>query len=160
MLRAPERRWLVRLVAYAAFVSVVGIATVPIYLGAEPRYRPVVVRLSAALIAAVLLRRVLRTAKDHINTGASSALDEALHRPRPPVSLDPSFVKLRDEVQFSTTSQRYFEQELWPRLAALRAESPTGVAEELHKPPGRRFRRRGPALAALADAVTTLERQR
>ncbi len=159
MSRAPERRWLVRLIGSVALATVVGIATVPAYLGVEPRYRPAAVRVFVALIAAVALPRVLKMARSHIENGASSAFDEALDRPRPVARLDRSFLRLRDEVHFSTTSARYFEWGLWPRLVALRAESSTRAAKELPKPPARRFLRRGPALAALADAVAALERE-
>jgi len=160
MPRAPERRWPGQFIAYATLVGIVSLLTVPVYLGAEPRHRPAVVRVSAALIAAVLLRRMLRIAKDRVEAGASSAMDRALHGPRRVASLDPSFVKLRDEVRFSTTNQRYFERVLWPRLRRLRAGSASGVAETMGKPPGRRFWGRGPALATLADCVAALERQR
>jgi hypothetical protein len=149
----------VRLIGSAAFVTVVSIATVPVYLGVEPRYRPLAVRMFVALIAAVTLPRVLKMARSHIEHGASSAFHVALDRPRPVARLDRSFLQLRDEVHFSTMSARYFEQGLWPRLVALRAASSTRAAEELSKPPARRFPRRGPTRAALADVVAALERE-
>ena len=155
----PERRRAARWIAYAAFTSVVALATVPIYLGAAPRYRQTVVRLSGALIAAVLLLRLRTTCRDHIGAGVSSALDAARRPRRPPESHDPSFLALRDEVRFSTASQRYFEQALWPRFLALRAEAPTGASAELRRPPGRRLFRRGPTLGALADVVAAFERR-
>ena len=71
----------------------------------------------------------------------------------PPPELDSRFLRLRDEVVYSTRSRRYFDAILWPQLGRL-------AGADLPRPPERRgLRRRGPALATLEDLIARIERR-
>ena len=65
--------------------------------------------------------------------------------------VDDRFVRLRDDLMFSTKSRRYFEAFLWPRLRTL------GGAD-LTPPPEAPRSRRGPSLSALEGVITRIER--
>ena len=65
--------------------------------------------------------------------------------------LDERFLRLRDELRFSTRSRQYFETILWPQLGRL------GGAD-LPRPPERRgVGRDGPALSELERVVAAIE---
>jgi len=63
------------------------------------------------------------------------------------------FLRLRDELVFSTRSWRYFDAILWPRMVRL-------VAPRLLPPAERsRTRRRGPSLSTLEHLITEVEKR-
>lgn len=146
--RGSPRRHAGRAVAAAVVV----LAGIPIYLSLDLSWRPLVVRLACAAIVGAVCVRVLRGAGRAVEGGAVSPFDAPPPAaPRP--ELDSRFLRLRDEVVFSTRNRRYFEAILWPRLCGL-------ASTDLPQPPERRgVRRRGPSLAVLEDLIRRIERR-
>lgn len=137
----------------AILVSLIVLAAMPLYLSLDAAWRPLIVRLACAGLVAVACARVLRGLGRAVESDTVSPLDA----PPPPVpepELDSRFVRLRDEVVFSTRSRRYFDAILWPRLTGL-------AGADLPRPPERRGlrRRRGPSLAVLEDLIAGIERR-
>ncbi len=149
----PRRERSPRLIAgravMAAFFALAGI---PLYLSLDSSWRPLVVRLACAALVGVACLRVLRGVGRAMETHVVSPFDA----PPPPVAqpeLDSRFLRLRDEVTFSTRNRRYFDAILWPRLCAL-------AGTDLPRPPERRgIFRRGPSLAILEDLIVRIERR-
>ena len=160
MPRAPERRRWHWVAGYLLFLVCVCIALAPVYVYVESTYRAAVVRAGAALVLGVALIQLRGAVRRHKDGQPPSAFEEALNRGPIAPRTAPIFVKLRDEVWFSTLDQRYFENTLWPRmqrLLASRDRSTRRVGPA--KPGGRRWLRRGPSLAALRELVTHIEEQ-
>jgi hypothetical protein len=126
------------------------LAAVPAYVYVEPAWRPVVARLAAALVLGTLLLRLRRMLVEYLQRGRASALDEAHARRGPGPGVPHRFLDLMNDVRAARRSRRFFEQGLWPRLAAL-ASAP------LPQPPARRGR--GPSLASLRRILDALEKQ-
>ncbi len=110
-------------------------------------------RLACAAVVAVACLRILAGLGRSVETDTVSPLDA----PPPPVpepELDSRFLRLRDELVFSTRSRRYFDVILWPRLCGL-------AGDDLPRPPERRGirRRRGPPLAVLDNLIARIERR-
>jgi len=127
------------------------LAAIPAYLTLEPSWRSLAVRLACAVIVVVGGVRVIRGVRRSIE-GSSSALDTP-----PPVSpaqeLDGRFLRLRDELVFSTRSHRYFDAILWPRVLRL-------AGANLPRPAERRGRRRrGPSLSTLEHLIAEVEQR-
>jgi hypothetical protein len=136
----------------AVAAAVVVLAGIPVYLSLDLSWRPLVVRLACAAIVGAACLRVLRGAGRAADPEAISALDAPPSRPPRP-ELDSRFLRLRDEIVFSTRNRRYFDAILWPRLCGL-------AGPDLPRPPERRgYPRRGPSLAVLADLITRIERR-
>ena len=134
----------------AVLGGVVLLATVPVYVYVEPGWRALVARLAAALVLGTTLLHLRRALIDHVERHRASALDEARDRRGPGPGVPHHFLDLVNDVRTARRSRRYFEQVLWPRLAAL-------TSAPLVRPPGRRGR--GPSLAGLREVVDVIERQ-
>jgi len=141
-----------RLAGRAILITIFVLAAIPLYLSLDSVWRPLIVRLACAVLVAMGCLRVLRGVGRAMETHTISPLDTPPPTPPPP-ELDSRFLRLRDELIFSTRSRRYFDAILWPRLCAL-------AGTDLPQPPERRgVRRRGPALATLEDLIARIERR-
>jgi hypothetical protein len=145
-----ERRWRVA-VGYVALVGVVLLAAVPVYLVVGSRWRPLVVRLAAALVLGVVLTHVRRIVSRRVEADAGSAFDAALEHVIVPPRVERRLVDLHEEVRVAVRSRRSFERALWPHLCA-QARVPIVM-------PARRRFGRGPSPDELRALVTQLERR-
>jgi hypothetical protein len=144
-------RPLVRIAAgCAALGGVVLLATVPVYVFVEPPWRPLVARLAVALVLGITLLQLRRTLVDRLEQGGASALDAARGRPEAPPAVPHRFQDLASDVRAALRSRRYFEEVLWPRLAAMAPRPPA-------RPPARFGR--GPSLADLRRVIAAIEEQ-
>jgi hypothetical protein len=134
----------------AVLGGVVLLATVPVYVYVEPAWRALVVRLAAALVLGTTLLHLRRALVEHLDRAPASALDEARVRRGPGPGVPHRFQDLMNDVRAARRSRRYFEQVLWPRLAAL-------SSAPLELPPTRRGR--GPSLSGLRAVLEAIERQ-
>lgn len=132
-----------------ALAGAVLLASVPVYVFVEAPWRPVVVRLAAALVLAVALLQLRGAVAGRL--ARTSALDEARARPEAPPSVPLRFLELIEDLRAARRSRRHFERSLWPRLTAL-ASRPL-VPPRVR--PGR-----GPSLAALRELIARIERSR
>jgi hypothetical protein len=140
---------LARVVGRTAVVAgVVVIAAVPVYVWVEPSWRGLVARAASALALAVTLVQLRRVLVEQLEAGGPWATDEARRRPWRESGVPHHFKNLASDVRAALRSGRYFEQGLWPRLAAL--------ANRPLVPPPRRPGR-GPGLAALRRVIADLE---
>jgi len=130
--------------------GVVVLGTVPVYVYVEPSWRALVARLAAALVVGVTLLQLRRALVERVARAGASALDEARDRRGPEPGVPHHFRDLVGDVRAGLRSRRYFEQALWPRLAALSSQPPA-------RPPARLGR--GPGVAALREALDAIERQ-
>ena len=149
---SPADRSARRLVARGLLAMLLVLVAIPVYLVLAPSWRPIAVRLACAVIVAAGCVRAMRRVRRAIGEYAPSALD-APPPPSPAPELDPRFLRVRDDVIFSTRSRRYFDRVLWPRLLDLAGGSLAPPAER------RRFRRRGPSPGALARLLAEVERR-
>jgi hypothetical protein len=141
-----------RLAGRAVLTSLVVLAVIPLYISLAPSWRPLIIRLACAALVAMGCLRVLRRVGRAMQIETVSPFDTPPPTPPPP-ELDSRFLRLRDELTFSTRSRRYFDAILWPRLCGL-------ADTDLPRPPERRgIRRRGPPLAALEDLIARIERR-
>jgi hypothetical protein len=159
MFPPPERRWLRLLAGYLVFVGCLALIVTPLYLYVEPSYRPVVIRLAAAVVVGIALLHLRGIVRERIDAQPASAFELALHRTPMEPRLAPLFLKLRDEVRFSTTSQKYFERVLWARILAVLVRGPGGRVPAVPPvmPAGRRLLRRGPSLRTLRNLIGRIE---
>lgn len=130
--------------------AIVLLGTVPVYVYVEPSWRALVARLAAALVAGVAVLQLRRALVARLARGGGSALDEARARRGPEPGVPHHFRELRDDVRAALRSRRYFEEALWPRLAAF-------ASRPLARPPVRLGR--GPSLAGLRQALDAIEKQ-
>jgi hypothetical protein len=141
-----------RFAAHGVLAVLLVLAAIPSYLVMEPSWRPVAIRLACAMIVVAGCVRVIRGVRRAIEGHPSSALDTP-----PPVlpaqALDERFLRLRDELVFSTRSRRYFDTILWPRMLRLAGTSLPQPAER----PG--TRRRGPSLSTLEHLISEVEKR-
>ena len=146
----PDERTALRLVARGFVTMVVVLIAIPSYLTLAPAWRPLAARMACALAVAFFCVRIVRSVRGSMEGAAPSALEAAPPRAQPP-ELDERFLRLRDELRFSTRSGKYFETILWPELCRL-------GGDDLPLPPARRgVRRDGPPLHALERAVAAAE---
>jgi hypothetical protein len=140
-------------VAARGFVTVVVIlAAIPAYLTLAPSWRPVAARLACALLVVAGCVKIIRSVRGSLEESPPSALDAVPARPQPP-DLDERFVRLRDELVFSTRSRHYFDTIFWPQLRKL-------TDHDLPRPaPRRRLRRDGPPLHALEGLIAAVEKR-
>ena len=130
----PVERLAVRFVARGFVTVLVILAAVPAYLTLAPSWRPLAARLACAALVFVGCARLIRSVRRSLAEHPPSALDAPAAKAQPP-ELDERFLRLRDELVFSTRSRHYFDSIVWPQLTKL-----AGV--DLPRPPGRRgFRR-------------------
>jgi hypothetical protein len=149
MWRAEGPRY--RLAAYALATAIVFLAAIPGYLMIDPSLRPLILRLAGAAIVIAACVRLVGHVRRSLDADAASALDAPPPAPRAP-ALDERFLRLRDDLVFSTRSRHYFDAFLWPRLQKLGAV--------VAPPVERRRRRRGPSLDAIDRVITGIERAR
>ena len=146
----PAERSRTRVAAYALLAVVAALGVIPGYLLVPPDWRPLTVRLACAAVVIVGCVRIVGRVRRASDAEARSPLDEPRPAPRRPVQ-DERFVRVRDDVVFSTRSRGYFETILWPRLRKLGAPAPPAE----HRWPARR----GPSLRALERVIAELERR-
>jgi hypothetical protein len=137
-----------RLAAYALATAIVLLAAIPGYLMLDPSLRPLILRLAGAALVVAACVRLVGHVRRSLDAVAASALDAPPPAPRAP-ALDERFLRLRDDLVFSTRSRHYFDAFLWPRLEKLGAVTAPPVE--------RRRRRRGPSLGAIERVITGLE---
>ncbi|MFI5373318.1 MAG: hypothetical protein ACHQ8D_01625 [Candidatus Rokuibacteriota bacterium] len=141
-----------RLVARAIVLALLVLAALPAYLTVAPKWRPAATRLACAAAVAVGCARARRRVRDVVAAYPLSVFDV----PSPPpleTTLDPRFLRLRDDLVASSRRRRYFDVVFWPRLLAL-------GGPDLPRPAERRLAgRRGPSLRALGDLITYVERR-
>ena len=139
-----------RVAAHGLLAVLLALVAIPAYLTLEPSWRPTAVRLACAVIVGAGCVRVMRGVRRALEGHASSALDA-----RPAESLAPEmdehFLRLRDELTFSTRSRRYFDAILGPRLLRLGGVSLPRPAER------RGMRRRGPSPSTLEHLIAEVE---
>lgn len=157
MLLPPEIRWWRLLLGYLLFTGLLALALTPLYFLVEPVHRPGVVRLGAALLAAIALIHLRRIAREAIEAQPASAFERALQPPPTERHIAPLLLKLRDEVRISTTDRRYFEGTLWARILRILRERSGGPSAAPEMPRGSRYFRRGPSLTALRDLIAQIE---
>jgi len=150
----PSRadRWARRLVTRSLLAMLLALVAIPVYLVLHPSWRPMAFRLACALIMAAGCVRAIRRVRRAIGEVAPSALD-APPPPSPAPEMDPRFLRVRDDVVFSTRSRPYFDRVLWPRLLDAAGGSLVPPAER------RRFGRRGPSPGALAELLAEVEKR-
>ncbi|HXD95804.1 MAG TPA: hypothetical protein VN646_04640 [Candidatus Acidoferrum sp.] len=134
----------------AVLGGVVSLAAVPVYVYVEPSWRTLVARLAGALVLGVALLQLRRALVERIAGGGASALDEARRRRGPEPAVPHHFLDLTRDVRAALRSRRYFDEVLWPRLAAF-------TSGPLVRPPVRRGR--GPSLASLREVISRIEQQ-
>jgi hypothetical protein len=154
-MRSRDERSRLRLVAYGLLSLLVALAAIPGYLMLDPSWRPVAIRLACAALVIAGCMRIVAGVRRSLEDEPPSALDLP-PRPSPRRELNERFVRLRDDLVFSTLSRRYFDTQLWPRLCKLAG------GELAAPPPGerRRGRRRGPTMATLDRLIAEIERRR
>ena len=148
-----------RVLGYAVLAAIVAAVALPVALAAAPVNRPLVIRVAAGVVLALILVDIRGAARATLDAAPPSDFERAL-RPsrieRP--SVDRQFGELYDDVRFGPASQRYWSRVAWPRLCELADRLP-GRPRPV-EPARSRLRRwlgRGPSLAALRDAVARLE---
>jgi hypothetical protein len=157
MPRRPERRWPGLAAGYAVFVALLAAATAPIAHLVEAAHRPLVIRLAGALLLAVIASHLAKHARARIEAQPASEFDQALRPSRPEPRLDARFIQLREHLSHSARDDRYFRRVLWPALVALAERPPhASLRRPLVRPAGRLFGR-GPSLAALRQAISSME---
>jgi len=141
------------LVARGLLAALLLLAAIPAYLAFAPSWRAAAVRVACAAIVIIGCARVIRGVRGSIEGHTPSALDAP-----PPMSpapeLDERFLRLRDDLVFSTRSRRYFDVILWPRLGEL-------AGGTLPRPAERRrgIRRRGPSLKTIESLIALVEKR-
>jgi hypothetical protein len=147
---APSSRATARLIARGAGWSLLAAAVLPAYLTIAPAWRPLATRLGCAALVALGCLRARSWARDALGAVTGSWVD-APPAPAPEVTLDPRFLRLRDDLTAGARRRRYFDVVLWPRLRGLGADD---LARPADRPgPGRR----GPSLAAIEAVIARIE---
>ena len=108
---------------------------IPGYLTLSPSWRTIAIRALCAIVVITVCVRVVSVVRRTLEDEAPSPLDAPPPPPRS-LALDDRFLRLRDDIVFSSANRRYFEVFLWPRLRGL-------THGELAEPAVRR--RRGPS---------------
>lgn len=143
--------WLGLLGRYFVLVTVLGLIATLAYVAVEADDRPTVMRLAVAAFVAVVLIHIHGHFRSQLELAPPSAFDEAKQAQRAEAKVAPAVVRLTEQVRVSVASQHYFEKSLWPRLVQLSEKR--GTRERLHELHGRRWLRRGPSLAAIAELI-------
>ena len=128
--------------------AVVALAALPLYVWAEPSWRPLVARLAAGLVLGVAILQFRRVLIERAEAGGSSPLDAARFAREAEAGIPHHLVELASDVRTARRSRRYFEAVMWPRLEAL-------AGRPLTTPPRRRGR--GPTLADLRRIIGDIE---
>lgn len=160
----PKRSRTGQVAAYVGLPLLLAVPAVPVYYYVEPAHRLIVVSVYSGIVLAFALHKLVAAVREQLNRQPVSGFEAAARHRTDPVSLAPSFEKLRGEVESSLRDRSYFEQVLRARLFALferklrdrfaasaadlAERPPEGVAPELFemltpKPQRRAFPRRG-----------------
>lgn len=150
-----ERRWPWIAAGYAVLFAVVGAVTAFFHDSAAPANQPMVIRLAAGFVTAVLLIHIRSRFRGDPRWDPPSAFEDALVRRAAAPKLDPGFLKRRDEVANSRASRSYFEKVLWPRLCALARAR--GSQSGMTLPAARSWPGRGPSRRAIAALIDRIE---
>ena len=150
-----ERAWIGVLGRYVVFVTVLGLVATASYAAVDADDRPTVLRLAVAAFVAVVLLHVHSRLRRQLEWLQPSAFEQARRGQPVEIKIAPALVRLQKQVEYSVASRRYFNDRLWPRLVQLAEER--GTREQIHEPPARRWPRRGPSLAAIAQLVRGVE---
>jgi hypothetical protein len=148
----PAERSARRLAAKAILATLVVLAVIPGYVAMDRSWRPTALRLGGTVLVIVACGRAVRALRRSIEEEATPSALDAPAPESPAPELDNRFLRLRDDVVFSTRNQRYFESILWPRLKGLADGNLAG-------PPAPRGRRRGPSPRALETVIAAIERR-
>jgi len=153
-----DRGWARLLGGYAAFTGIVILVTVPVAIAVDPGKRPVLIRVAAAIVLAVMLIDLVRAARALVQAQPPSPFEAALQPVKPATGIDRRFQALRDEIRFGVTSANYWDRVLWPRLCELANRLPgrPRLSPPVHVPRRGLFRR-GPRLSALRAIIGKLE---
>ena len=147
---ARSSRATARLIARAAGLCLLAAAALPAYLTIAPAWRPLAARLGCAALVALGCLRARAWARDALGVAPAGGVD-APPAPAPDVTLDPRFLRLRDDLAAGARRRRYFDVVLWPRLRAL-------GADDLARPADRRGPgRSGPSLGAIEAVIARIE---
>jgi hypothetical protein len=152
-----ERQWPWIVTGYAVFFALLVAATSLFYDSVAPEYRPFVVRLAVVIVVGILIVHIWKYFRGDPRWDETSTFEEAL-QPQPEIpKLDPSFVRLRQELANARQSRSYFDKIFWPRLLALaRARG----QREAPRVPERNRLGRGPSyntIESLLDQITHLD---
>lgn len=139
------------LVRGALLGGLVLLVTVPLYVYAEPAWRPPVTRLAAAFVLGVTLLNLRRVLAERFEGAVPSALDAARRRPVPEPEVPHHVLGLMGDLRAALRSRRYFEHVMWPRLTALSSRPLV---------PPRPRPGRGPGAAALGRVLDDIEASR
>ena len=151
----PVRRGVIA--RYGAFIFLVLLVAIPIYVYVEPPWRPLVARLAAAFVLGVALLELRAALARRIALDGGSALDEARRREAPEPAVPEPFLALMEDLRAATRNRRYFEDVFWPRVLALYTAL-GHRSDSLPRPPARSLHR-GPSLATLRDVIAILGRR-
>lgn len=159
MPRYRERRWPRIVAGYGVLLAVMSAIGDFAYEAAAPADRPIVIRLAAALLVAIVLIHIRSCFRGDPLWDPPSEFENALVRETHAAQLDPALVKLRAELADSIKSRTYFDHVLRPRLGALVAAR-GGDAARFEQALPAKFRRRwrGPPPRALAALLDRIER--
>ncbi|MGH8256869.1 MAG: hypothetical protein ACRET0_11725 [Steroidobacteraceae bacterium] len=163
MSRLHEQRWLHILLGYAFFTVLLGIATRYAWLAAPPTDRVLVIRAAAALFTGIVVWHACRANRLREENCAPSFTEAAGQSEPSSNTIDPAFLRLRDQLRISIGSADYFKRVFWPQLveltAARRGAKPGSGITPLAMPPLRQFMKRGPRLRDLEHLVDEIERR-
>jgi len=152
-----KRRWLWIAAGYAIVIGIVAALTGLIYDAAASAIQPLVIRLAVAFVTGAIIVHLLVYFRGDPRWEPPSAFEESLFRQAVSPPLDPSFIKLREEVANGLAARSYFEKVLWPRLHKLCEARGKG---ELPLPSQHRRLSRGPSYRALAELIGHIEGRR
>lgn len=155
MQRPSRRAWLGLIGRYLVLLAVVALIASSVYVAADADSRPTVLRLAVAAVVSVVLIHLYRHLRRQLDEAPPSEFDQVRLRPPAEPAVPRRVLRWQESVQDSVRSQRYFRQILWPRLVQLGEER--GLGMPLQEPPGRRWLRRGPSLAAISEIVKQIE---
>jgi hypothetical protein len=130
---------------------VLGLIATLAYVTVDADNRPAVVRLAVAAFVAVVLMHIHGHFTSELELAPPSAFDQAKQAQTAEAKVAPAVARLAEQVTASVASQRHFQNSLWPRL--VRLSEKRGTTGQLLELQGRRWRRRGPSLSAIAGLV-------
>jgi hypothetical protein len=151
MSRPPRLAWPGLLGRYLVLVAVLGVVGTSVYATAAPDTRPIILRLAVAAFVAVVLVHIYRHYRRQLEWLRPSAMDQARRGDQVEPKVAPAVTRLKEHVQRSLASERYYKEVLSPRLAQISEER--GTRPRFHELAGRRWPRRGPSLQAISDLV-------
>lgn len=147
----PDRAWRGILGRYVLLIIVLALVATAAYAAVEPADRLFVLRLAVGVFVTVVMVHLHGHLGQPLDEARPSAFEEAQRRPPVTAKVASPVVRLQEHVQHSVVSQRYFNAVLWPRLEKLSGS--LGIPQRFHALRERRWLKRGPSLAAIADLV-------